>query len=166
MERCVLEAAQTLSGSGCERLAAERVALAAVWSSRWCRAQETAALLAAGYHGGAVDSTAAATAVANLLRDQPAFDSFFADAREAPDRTAAAQALLLRWLAYRGDRGTALVVVTHQVNITALCGVYPASGEGVVLRRAPASSGASAVGAGTAAGRPGPQLLVVGRVLP
>ena len=110
--------------------------------------------------------TAAAAAVANLLHDQPAFDSFFADAREAPGRTAAAQALLLRWLAYRGDRGTALVVVTHQVNITALCGVYPASGEGVVLRRTPASSGASAVDTGTAAGRPSPQLLVVGRVLP
>jgi hypothetical protein len=26
-------------------------------------------------------------------------------------------------------------VVTHQVNITALTGIFPASGEGVVLRR-------------------------------
>ena len=29
-----------------------------------------------------------------------------------------------------------LVVVTHQVNITALAGIYPASGEAVVLRAA------------------------------
>ena len=35
--------------------------------------------------------------------------------------------------AWRGDG--LLVVVTHQVNITALTGVVPASGEAVVLRR-------------------------------
>jgi hypothetical protein len=36
---------------------------------------------------------------------------------------------LLRW------RGSGvLVVFTHQVNITALTGVFPQSGEGVVLR--------------------------------
>ena len=29
----------------------------------------------------------------------------------------------------------ALVAVTHQVNVTALSGIYPTSGEGVVLRR-------------------------------
>ena len=29
----------------------------------------------------------------------------------------------------------ALVVVTHQVNVTALTGIVPSSGEGVVLRR-------------------------------
>jgi hypothetical protein len=28
-----------------------------------------------------------------------------------------------------------LVAVTHQVNVTQLTGVYPASGEGVVLKR-------------------------------
>jgi hypothetical protein len=36
-------------------------------------------------------------------------------------------------LAWRGPG--ALFVSTHQVNITALTGVFPASGEGVVLRR-------------------------------
>ena len=64
--------------------------------------------------------------------------------RREPAQTAAARSLLLGW---RGP-GT-LVVVTHQVNITALTGVLPASGEGVVLRR----------GSGS-------RLDVVGRVLP
>jgi hypothetical protein len=33
--------------------------------------------------------------------------------------------------------GGLVVLVTHQVNITALTGIVPASGEGVVLRLAP-----------------------------
>ena len=41
-----------------------------------------------------------------------------------------AKALLDGW---RGEG--LLVVFTHQVNITALTGVFPASGEGVVLKR-------------------------------
>jgi hypothetical protein len=35
--------------------------------------------------------------------------------------------------AWRGPG--ALVVTTHQVNITALTGIFPASGEGIVLDR-------------------------------
>jgi hypothetical protein len=61
---------------------------------------------------------------------EPAFNSFFADRSTAPAQTAAARAILLRW------NGTgALVVSTHQVNITALTGIVPAQGEGVVLQR-------------------------------
>jgi len=37
-----------------------------------------------------------------------------------------------------------LVVTTHQVNITALTGVYPSSGEGVVLR--PRGDGVEVIG--------------------
>ena len=62
--------------------------------------------------------------------DQPAFNSFFGAPDAAPAQTNAARALLQAW---RGDG--LLVVVTHQVNITALTGVVPASGEAVVLRR-------------------------------
>jgi hypothetical protein len=31
--------------------------------------------------------------------------------------------------------GTVMLLVSHQVNITALTGVYPASGEGLILAR-------------------------------
>jgi hypothetical protein len=63
-----------------------------------------------------------------MVQDEPSFNSFFGDRTEEPEQTASATALLLRW---KGPG--ALVVVTHQVNITALTGVAPASGEGVVL---------------------------------
>ncbi len=88
------------------------VSVGAVLASRWCRATETAALA----FGAAA------------VRPEPAFDSFFADRALGPERTAAARAILLGW-----HGPGALVAVTHQVNITALTGIFPASGEGVVL---------------------------------
>ena len=112
-----------------ERLRQERVAVGAVWASQWCRTRETAELLGSG-----------------PVRDAVAFNSFFGEReREAAQtrQTAAARAALLGW---RGP--VSLVVVTHQVNLTALTGIFPAQGEGVVLRP-----------------RAG-QLEVVGRVLP
>jgi hypothetical protein len=42
---------------------------------------------------------------------------------------------LRKWLSKQP--GEPLVLVTHQVNITALTGVYPRSGEIVVLRMSP-----------------------------
>ncbi len=96
-----------------ERLRAQRVAVGAVWSSRWCRTGETAALAALG-----------------PVREMPAFDSIFAGRDPDGRQTAQARALLLGW---RGPG--ALVVVTHQVNISALAGGGAASAEGVVLQR-------------------------------
>lgn len=49
---------------------------------------------------------------------------------DEPKQTAAARKLLLDW-----QGAGALVVVTHQVNITQLTGIYPASGEGIVLKK-------------------------------
>ena len=95
-----------------ERFRERRVPVGAVWTSQWCRTRDTAALAFPGQ-----------------ARDEPAFNSFFGDAVRRETQTAAAKALLSRW---RGPG--VLVVTTHQVNITALTGVYPASGEGVVLR--------------------------------
>jgi phosphohistidine phosphatase SixA len=92
---------------------AEGVAVDAVLASAWCRTRETAELAFPG-----------------RAAVEPAFNSFFADRGEAAARTEAARAILLAW---RGPG--ALVVSTHQVNITALTGIFPASGEGVVLRR-------------------------------
>jgi phosphohistidine phosphatase SixA len=97
-----------------EAMRARGVAVGAVLASRWCRAAETADLAFPG-----------------RARAEPAFDSFFAERGEGPARTAEARRILLGW----AGPGT-LVVVTHRVNVTALAGVVPSSGEGVVLRRA------------------------------
>lgn len=109
-----------------ERLRQERVVAGAVWASAWCRTRETAELLNVG-----------------RVHEAAAFNSFFSDPGREPAQTATARAALLAWT----GQG-ALVVVTHQLNITALTGVATASGEGVVLRRR------------------GAQLELVGRVLP
>lgn len=93
--------------------------VAAVRTSRWCRARETAELIAAELGGAAVQEDAR-------------FDSFFATREEEPARTTAARAVLQRW----AGPGL-LLVVTHQVNIAALTGLSPASGEAVALRPLP-----------------------------
>ncbi len=49
--------------------------------------------------------------------------------RKARAQTQAAKQLLRGW-----NGPGALVVTTHQVNITALTGIVPASGEGIVIR--------------------------------
>jgi phosphohistidine phosphatase SixA len=95
-----------------ERLRAERVAIGRLLHSRWCRAADTARLM------GGMEP-----------RPEPAFDSFFGNRTEEPEKTAAALRLLRSW-----QGPGALVVSTHQVNITALTGIVPASGEGIVVR--------------------------------
>ncbi len=97
-----------------EQFREQGVRVGQVISSQWCRTRETARL-----------------AFGNAVRDEPAFNSFFGKdgaAREA--QTARARELLARW---KGP--DTLVVVTHQVNITALTGLGAASGEAVVLAR-------------------------------
>lgn len=89
-----------------------QIEVSAVWSSQWCRTRDTADLAFPGQR-----------------IDQPVFNSFFNQSHVTAARTRAAQQLLSSW------RGSGvLVVVTHQVNITALTGVMPASGEGVVVK--------------------------------
>jgi phosphohistidine phosphatase SixA len=92
----------------------KKIQVGAVLTSQWCRTRETARLAFGD----------------ELPRDEPLFNSFFSQStaqREA--QTARARDLIARW---KGP-GT-LVVVTHQVNITALTGIGAASAEGVVLR--------------------------------
>ena len=89
----------------------------AVWHSQWCRARDTAAL--------AFPAMSAPT-----LRAEPAFNSFFGKPESEPVQTEIARKLLMQW---RGPG--ALVVVTHQVNITAITGEIPQSGEGIVILR-------------------------------
>ena len=88
-----------------------------VYSSQWCRALETARLL--GF-GAPVELPSA-------------LNSFFENRGQGPPATAALRA----WLAAQPRGGTLTVLVTHQVNITALTGIVPASGEGVALRLLP-----------------------------
>ncbi|UTW08294.1 histidine phosphatase family protein [Pseudomonas benzenivorans] len=82
-------------------------------SSRWCRARDTAQQMDLG-----------------PVEPLPALDSFFAARARAKAQTAE---LVERVNALMP--GTVMVLVSHQVNITALTGVYPASGEGLILAR-------------------------------
>jgi len=95
-----------------QRLRAAGVLQARVYSSRWCRCLETAELLAIG-----------------PVQPEPALDSFFQRRAEGPARTAAAQEKL-RAL----PPGQPIVMVTHQVNISALTGEFTSSGAGVIIR--------------------------------
>ena len=95
------------------RLRAAGVARAAVYSSQWCRCLETARLLRLGE-----------------VRELPVLNSFFGRPRERGRRVAA----LREFLAALPADGPPLVLVTHQVVITALSGGYAASGGGVILR--------------------------------
>ncbi|WFM71089.1 histidine phosphatase family protein [Halomonas sp. CKK8] len=105
-----------------ERFREKGIEVAAVRSSRWCRCLETAELLGLG-----------------KVILTPALDSFFRDRGEADDRTRAARAMIRDW-----DGEGTLVLVTHQVNITALVGGGVGSGEIVVAR--PSGDGLDVVG--------------------
>lgn len=80
-------------------------------SSRWCRALDTARGMGLG-----------------PVQPLPALDSFF----EQRDAAEAQTAELIRAVNLLPP-GEPLVLVSHQVNITALTRVFPASGEGLIL---------------------------------
>lgn len=86
---------------------------ARVYSSQWCRCLETARLLKLG-----------------RVAELPPLNSFFRDFERRASQTEA----LRQWLRAQ-DLDHPLILVTHQVNITALTGVYPDSGELVVVHR-------------------------------
>jgi len=81
-----------------------------VLSSRWCRCLETARL------------------AFGTAESWPPLDSFFGDRSREPEHTKAVQQLV-------GEPpGTGnLILVTHQVNIRALTGLFPAPGEMIIL---------------------------------
>ncbi len=94
------------------RLRAENVRIGRVLSSRWCRALETARL-----------------AFGETVEPSPALDSFFANREADAAQTRRVQELINGW----PSEGGVLVLVTHQVNITALTGLFPSEGEILVL---------------------------------
>jgi len=88
------------------------IKVARVFSSQWCRCLDTAELLGLG-----------------AVEELPLLNSFYQRAKRRNQQTED----LKEWLAGQ-DFDRPLVLVTHQVNISALTGVYPASGELVVIR--------------------------------
>lgn len=95
------------------RLRAAGLASTTVYSSQWCRCLETAHNLAVG-----------------PVVELPALNSFF----ETFDRERRQTEALRAWIA-SADLSRPVVLVTHQVNITALTGIVPAEGEILILRR-------------------------------
>ncbi len=92
-------------------LRARGVVFERVYSSQWCRCLETAELLDVG-----------------PVTPLPIVNSFFGDRAAGPEQTRALAAFIAG-----GEADGRTLFVTHQVNITALTGVGPASGEIVAL---------------------------------
>ena len=86
---------------------------AEVFTSEWCRCRETAKLL--GFR---------------KIRPLKTLNSFFQQFERAEPQTEE----LKSWL-IANRSNTPTVLVTHQVNITALTGIFPRSGEIIVVRR-------------------------------
>ncbi len=95
-----------------EQFRKRRIPVERVLSSRWCRSLDTARL-----------------AFGPLAEPYPPLDSFFAGQGQQDQQTQAARQLVNAWR----SKGV-LVLVTHQVNITALTGIFPAEGEVLLLK--------------------------------
>jgi len=115
LEDCATQ--RNLSGAGREEarrigaaFRARGIPIGQTLSSRWCRCLETARL------------------AFGSLEPWPALDSFFRDRWREPEQTRAVRARIGGRPAHEN-----LILVTHQVNITALTGIFPASGEFIVL---------------------------------
>ncbi|NJK76087.1 MAG: histidine phosphatase family protein [Oscillatoriales cyanobacterium RU_3_3] len=90
-----------------------KIKIARVLSSQWCRCLETAKLINLG-----------------KVEPFPALNSFFNDSSKAPGQTAAIRKLIVD---NRNTKGV-IILVTHQVNITAITNIVPQSGEAVILK--------------------------------
>lgn len=102
-----------------EAFRANGVRVDRILTSRWCRARDTATLMNLG-----------------RVEDAPMLDSFFADRSREPAQTAALKAFLARM-----GPGETVVMVSHQVNISALTGEAAASGAAAVIAPRPGKPG-------------------------
>ena len=112
MNRAGWKVCSVLGQVGDERFRANGIEAARVFSSQWWRCFETARLPRLG-----------PVEVSSVL------DAFF----QCPERRDAQTKALKDWLATQTLR-IPVVLVTHQVSITALTEVYPSSGEIVLIR--------------------------------
>ncbi|MBL8309768.1 MAG: histidine phosphatase family protein [Burkholderiales bacterium] len=94
-----------------ERLRQAGVRFTGVYTSQWCRCRDTATL------------------IAGQAEDWPALNSFFDDRDAEPKQSAEVRQRIATL-----KPGETLLLVTHQVNITAITGIVPAMGEAVVVR--------------------------------
>ncbi|HZH12308.1 MAG TPA: histidine phosphatase family protein [Microvirga sp.] len=94
------------------RFKEERVPVERILSSRWCRSLETARL-----------------AFGDRVEPFSPLDSVFAGRGQEELQTQAVRQTIATWRS-----SGVLVLVTHQVNITALTGLFPAEGEILVLK--------------------------------
>jgi phosphohistidine phosphatase SixA len=90
------------------------IQITSVLTSQWCRCVETAELLDLG-----------------PVHEEPALNSFFRDRS-----TEAAQTRQIKQRLSSLPAAEKALLVTHQVNITALTGIYPRSGEIILVRMA------------------------------
>jgi hypothetical protein len=104
-----------------KQLKANGITKAAVFSSQWCRCLETARQLDLGE-----------------VTELRILNSFFQSPDQGPEQTRQLQAWLIenQSLQTPKEKSSSLpkVLVTHQVNITALTGVVPQSGELVIIK--------------------------------
>ena len=117
-QRNLAEAGRQQASRIGNRLRVHGIERARVYSSQWCRTRETAEKLGLG-----------------KVVELPVLNSFF----QTPEKADRQTVELRRWI-QRQDLNEPLILVTHQVNITALTGIYPASGEMVILARKPDGS--------------------------
>ena len=92
-------------------LAEHGIAEARLFSSQWCRCVETAQEMNMG-----------------PVTEWPALNSFFRNRGDGPQQTGETINLVNAL-----GQGAPVVMVSHQVNVTALTGIFPASNEGVIL---------------------------------
>ncbi|AJD52105.1 phosphoglycerate mutase [Thalassospira xiamenensis M-5 = DSM 17429] len=95
-----------------ERVREAGIELDVILSSQWCRCLETASLLGLG-----------------PVTEEPALNSFFRDSGTKKTQT---DQIIDRLGAL--PEGIKALLITHQVNITALTGIYPRSGEIILIR--------------------------------
>ncbi|MCG7201187.1 histidine phosphatase family protein [Marinobacter pelagius] len=92
-------------------LARHAIEEARVFTSQWCRCRDTASEMNVGE-----------------VADMPSLNSFFRNRGDGPAQTRETIE------GVNGlEPGLPVVLVSHQVNITALAGIFPASNEGVIL---------------------------------
>lgn len=91
----------------------QNITISKVLSSQWCRCLETARLMDL-----------------RQVEALPVLNSFFRDRSTERTQTKQLQQLIST---YRDNPGV-IVMVTHQVNITALSNIFPQSGAAVVMR--------------------------------
>ncbi|SHM23826.1 Histidine phosphatase superfamily (branch 1) [Roseovarius litoreus] len=96
-----------------EAMRAAGVSFDHIWTSQWCRARETAELLEIGE-----------------VVEQPPLNSFFQGRGDRAAQTARTQEMIDAL-----PQGARVLLVGHFVNISALTGVGPSSGEIIVTRR-------------------------------